>query len=233
MKRIMYMMLIIILVFNLVGCQNSSHQDMSEIVTTEPEALLTSTEAVTLDKDTAIELYNEFLAGNVRAGGSYIDEIITPTGEPGNRYATSYAFFDSNGDGILDLHFNASRYYYVYTIKEDKIVMLADLSPYPHSYALNDGTFISHRMGAGPKHDLYAYYILNYLGDELYVLSFSKYDENQNGIYDDDDSYLFNEVDVTKTQWELLTEDYIYIDESGIEQIKNKIEWTVLFEEIY
>ena len=76
-------------------------------------------------------------------------------------------------------------------------------------------------------------YILNCLGDELYILSFSKYDENQNGIYDENDSYLFNEVDVTKTQWDLLTEDYIYIDDSGIEQIKNKIEWTTLFEEIY
>lgn len=79
-------------------------------------------------------------------------------------------------------------------------------------------------------HDVYNYMIMDYLGNEIYGLGFSKYDQNQNGIYDDSDEFLFDWVNVTKEQWELLTERFLYIDEAGIEQVKNEIEWTVLFE---
>ncbi|MDL2302213.1 hypothetical protein LJC58_07655 [Lachnospiraceae bacterium OttesenSCG-928-D06] len=41
-----------------------------------------------------------------------------------------------------------------------------------------------------------------YDGNEIYRIRFSKYDQNKNGIYDDDDEYLFDEVNVIKEQWE-------------------------------
>lgn len=50
-------------------------------------------------------------------------------------------------------------------------------------------------------------------------------------VYDDNDEYLFDWVNVSKKQWEALTERFLYIDESGVEQIRNEIEWIVLFEE--
>ena len=42
------------------------------------------------------------------------------------------------------------------------------------------------------------------------------------------DEYVFDNVEVTKDIWEKLTERFLYIDEDGIERIKNEIEWTDL-----
>ena len=39
---------------------------------------------------------------------------------------------------------------------------------------------------------------------------------------------LIDNVEVTKDIWEKLTERFLYIDEDGIERIKNEIEWTDL-----
>ena len=49
-----------------------------------------------------------------------------------------------------------------------------------------------------------------------------------NGEYDEGDEYVFDNVEVTKDIWEKLTERFLYIDEDGIERIKNEIEWTDL-----
>lgn len=59
-------------------------------------------------------------------------------------------------------------------------------------------------------------------------LRFTKYDKNFNGEYDEGDEYVFDNVEVTKDIWEKLTERFLYIDEDGIERIKNEIEWTDL-----
>ena len=56
----------------------------------------------------------------------------------------------------------------------------------------------------------------------------TKYDKNFNGEYDEGDEYVFDNVEVTKDIWEKLTERFLYIDEDGIERIKNEIEWTDL-----
>ena len=60
------------------------------------------------------------------------------------------------------------------------------------------------------------------------VFGFTKYDKNFNGEYDEGDEYVFDNVEVTKDIWEKLTERFLYIDEDGIERIKNEIEWTDL-----
>lgn len=221
-------MVILILILNLAACQTTLQQEMNAPFLTESKEVSIITETKT-DQNTATELYNEFLSGNTKAGGWNINDMTIPTGEPDRRYATSYAYFDSNGDKIPELHINASRYYYIFTIRNDKIVEWKNLSPYPHYYALNNGAFISRKFGAGSMHDKYNYFILDYSGDEIYSLSFSKYDKNQNGIYDDADDYLFDGVNVTKEQWGELTERFLYIDETNAEHIRNEIEWTVLF----
>ncbi|MDL2302564.1 hypothetical protein LJC58_09450 [Lachnospiraceae bacterium OttesenSCG-928-D06] len=230
MKRMIYMIIVATVALNLIACQNSSQQDRENPVLAESEQKSTVMTETKTEQDLAIELYNAFLTGNVKATGWDINEMTIPTGEPDKRYATNYAFFDSNGDEIPELHVNAARYYYVFTIRDSEMVVWKDLSPYPHYYALNNGAFISRKFGAGPKHDVYNYIIMDYLGNEIFGLVFSKYDQNQNGIYDDSDEFLFDWINVTKEQWELLTERYIYIDEAGIEQVKNEIEWTVLFD---
>lgn len=230
MKRMIYIMTIATVVLHLIACQSSSQQDIYDPVLGESEEILIATAEPKTDLDIAFELYNEFLTGNTRAGSWDINEMTTPTGEPDKHYATSYAYFDSNGDKIPELHVKTGKHYNIFTIRDNKIVEWKILSPNPPYYALNNGALLCRRFGAGPKEDTYKYIILDYLGNEIYRLSFSKYDQNKNEIYDDDDEYLFDEINVTKGQWEALTEKFLYIDEAGIEQIKNEIEWIVLFE---
>lgn len=230
MKRIVYMIMVAAVALNLIACQSSSQQDRENPVLAESEEESTVMTETKTEQDSAMELYNAFLTGNMKAAGWDINTMTIPTGEPDKRYATKYAFFDSNGDETPELHIDAARYYYVFTVRDSEMVVWRDLSPYPQYYALNNGAFISRKFGAGAMHDVYNYIIMDYLGNVIYGLVFSKYDQNQNGIYDDNDEFLFDWVDVTKEQWELLTERFLYIDEAGIEQVKNEIEWTVLFE---
>ncbi len=162
------------------------------------------------------------------AGGIDIDFITIPTGEPDCRYSTKYAILDSNGDKIPDLHIKSVRYYYLLTYVDDELRILKNLSPNPQYYALNNEAFIS--ILYGPSGDEYHYFKLDILGNEVGIVNFSKRDTNQNGFFDDADEYSFNEQNVSKEEWDTLTEPYLYTDEEGRECIKNKIEWTVFCE---
>ena len=124
----------------------------------------------------------------------------------------------------------SARYYYIFQYKNGALQLYKNLSPYPHYYALKNGAFISHDFGAGPLSDEYRYYIFDTYGNETFSIGFTKYDKNFNGEYDEDDEYVFDNVEVTKDIWEKLTERFLYIDEDGIERIKNEIEWTDLTE---
>lgn len=85
MKRMIYIMAIATVVLNLTACQSSSQQDKNDPVLEEVKKISITTAKT--DQDIAIELYNEFLAGNTKAGGWDIDEMTIPTGEPDKRYA--------------------------------------------------------------------------------------------------------------------------------------------------
>lgn len=51
------------------------------------------------------------MSGQISVHGIDINYITVPTGEPDKRYPTKYAFGDSNGDDIPELHLKSSRYY--------------------------------------------------------------------------------------------------------------------------
>lgn len=173
----------------------------------------------------AMLVYQEFLEGKIECDGIDINFITTPTGEPDRHYDTKYAFFDCDRNGVPELHVNSARYYYIFQYKDGTLQLYKNLSPYPYYYALQNGAFISHRMGAGPLSDEYTYLIFDTSGNEIFSIGFTKYDENSNGEYDEDDEYVFDGVVVTKQVWEELTRRYLYIDEDGVEQIKDEIEW--------
>ena len=164
----------------------------------------------------------------IECDGIDIDFITTPKGEPDKRYDTQYAVFDCDGNGEAELHVQSARYYYIFQYKNGALQLYKNLSPYPHYYALKNGAFISHDFGAGPLSDEYRYYIFDTYGNETFSIGFTKYDKNFNGEYDEGDEYVFDNVEVTKDIWEKLTERFLYIDEDGIERIKNEIEWTDL-----
>lgn len=201
----------------------------SNIETVNPEEIdIPSTEA-----DKANKMYNEFIDGKITVEGIDINFITTPKGEPDKHYATKYALFDSNGDKIPELHINSARYYYILSYINNKLIIWKDLSPYLPVYALKNGAFISQYFGAAPLSDNYNYFILDFLGNKNWEVNFSKYDKNENGIYDNNDEYLFDGVNVSKEIWDALTERYLYTDEKGIEQIRNEIEWVVIYDGTY
>lgn len=181
--------------------------------------------------DEAITSYNEFLSGQKSVDGIDIDFITSPKGEKDKRYATKYAFWDSNGDKVPELHINSARYYYVFSYINGEMYLFKDLSPYPHYYALNNGGFISYRPGGAPDSVEYNYLIYNYSGDEILNINFAKYDSNENGVYDSDGEYFYDGVEVTREIWEKLTERFLYTDIMGIEEIRNEISWIILYEE--
>ena len=156
----------------------------------------------------AMLAYQEFLEGKISVDGIDIDSITVPTGEPGSHYETKYAFFDCDRNGVPELHVNSARYYYIFQYKDKNVWVYKNLSPYPYYYALQNGAFISHRMGAGPVSDGYKYSIFDTFGNEIFSIGFTKYDENGNGTYDEDDEYIFDDVIVTKDEWEKLTRKY-------------------------
>lgn len=175
MKRMIYMIMAVTVALNLTACQSSSQRDRKTPVLAESEEESIVTTETKTEQDLAMELYNAFLTGNVKAAGRDIDKMTIPTGEADKRYATKYAFFDSNGDEIFELHIDATRYYYVFTVRNSEMVVWKNLSPYPQYYALNNGAFISRKFGAGPMYDVYNYMIMDYLGNVIYSLVFSKY----------------------------------------------------------
>lgn len=184
----------------------------------------------TADRENAIQIYKSFLDGNVCAEGININFITVPTGEPDKRYGTQCSFFDSNKDGIPELHIKSARYYYIFTIRDNSMVVWKNLSPNPPFYALSNGAFISRKIGSAPMHNDYNYIIFDYLGNEIYNLSFSKYDQDGDSIYGDNDTYLFDWVNVSKEQWRELIKRYLYTDKTGIERIHNEIDWIILYE---
>ncbi|WP_167956842.1 hypothetical protein [Anaerosporobacter faecicola] len=223
-----FKVILLVSIFVLTACTNSKGKKTTDksITNNKQENEIQSTEV-----EKATKAYNEFLENKISVDGIDMNFITIPTKEPDRHYATDYALFDSNGDKIPELHICSARYYYVLTYRNDKLSIFLNLSPYPQYYALKNGAFISRLFGAGPQYDSYCYHIFDYMGNEVWTVTFSKFDKNENGVYDKNDEYMFGGVKVSKKIWEALTEQYIYVDEDGIEKIRNEIEWTVFYEE--
>lgn len=146
--------------------------------------------------------------------------MTIPTGEPNKRYPTKYSYFDSNGDGIPELHVKSSKYYYILTVKNNNLQIWKDLSD-QYYVALNNGTFLKYYpINAFDKIE-YDFIIYNFMGDEKWKLNFYKTSE---------DKYFFSDVEVTKDQWDMLTKQFFFNDSKGDLRIQNEIQWTILYE---
>lgn len=189
----------------------------------------------TVAKDTAIELYKEFLSGQISVHGIDINYITVPTGEPDKRYPTKYAFFDSNGDDIPELHLKSARYYYIFSFINNKLVLWKDLSLEGDSIPLTNGAFINQDNDTALLEEHYNYFILNYSGDEVFSLKFYRKIIKWNGVYDGYDNdvntykYYYAGTEVSKEQWDELIKSFLYTDNNGVKQISNQIKWNVLY----
>jgi len=104
-----------------------------------------------------------------------------------------------------------------------------DLSPSPYYFALKNGAFISYKPGSAPMNDIYTYHIYNFMGSEIWNITFLCYDINENGSYDENDEYLFDDTEISKKQWDELTAKYLYRDSNGDLKIQNEIDWLNLY----
>lgn len=71
--------------------------------------------------------------------------------------------------------------------------------------------------------DIYTYHIYNFMGNEIWNITFLCYDTNENGSYDEDDEYLFDDIEISKKQWDELTAKYLYSDSEGDLKIQNEM----------
>lgn len=224
MKRLI---IIIAITLNLAACTTQSGTQTIEItsVSDETNAMPIAVQESQQDETSVMDLYNDFLDGKINAGSMSINDITIPTGESDKRYGTYYAYQDSDGDGVPELHINSSRYYTVLSCENKELYVWTSFMPYPYYTGLNDGAFMSYDSRAYMMY--YRYFILNYSGETVFEVVFSKESKSGSDVLD---QYVFDGVTVTKEIWEELTERYLYVDADGIERIRNELDWTVLFE---
>jgi hypothetical protein len=198
---------LLIIVFTLNGC-----------VAEEPTT-------TTLEK--ALASYEEFL--NAREDAISYKE---PTNEPGKRYTINinsedvwgghrgedfaqYALFDMNGDQIPELHVRGGIKYNIFTYLGNQLLHWYIGSTYENP--TNDRAILYTRHGAAPKHMSYQYTILDFWGNTLLCFDFQKFVhvEEREGMryqaddYDENGQYVFDGVEVSKSQWDALTERYL------------------------
>lgn len=184
-----------------------------------------------------MELYQLFLDGEISV--EYDGELLNaftlgiPKGEPEKRSSVSYSYLDINGDGAPELILSFARQYLYLSVKDEELFVWRYVFFSFPLYITERREHIS-QVWAGivGAEESYNCYLLDYSGYELYNLQFSRFDANQDGNFDENDEYTFDNVKVSKEQWVQLTRKYLYTDDEGNEQIKDKIEKKVLFEAI-
>lgn len=228
MKRKVYVMLIPIIILNLVACQSRSQQEISQPVLEESTRTLIAETETKIDQDNVIELYQEFLTGNIRADDWSIDEMATPTHEPDKRNTTLYAFSDSTGDYIPELHVQSGQYYKIFTVRDNKMILWKDLSRPPYYFPLNNGTFLRYYAESAFNKITYDYVIFNMSGDEIWSIRFYiKYGIDRSP---EKTEFYFADVKVTEEQWNELTNQFLYTADDGSIKMRNEIEWVILYE---
>lgn len=187
----------------------------------------------------AIEIYQEFIWGKREIDGWHIDDLtlvdvsgIRAASIPiteAERYPTRYALWDTNGDGIPELHFDSARYYYVFSYKDGNAFVWMDLTNGIECIPRKDGGFITWSIGTF-KSNLFVYHNFDYCGEDRYRLEFSWDDTNMNDIHDKEDEYLFDDVPVSQDIWEKLVKRYICQDENGTWAFVDELDWVILYE---
>ena len=185
------------------------------------------------NSDRAMMLYKEFLSGDRNVKGiSNIDDITTPIGETDRHYFTKYAYCDSNGDTIPELHIKSGKYYFVISYEDNDLFVWKDLSAYNSEYyPLSNGAFLMRKddVQASPGVS-YRYSVFNIKGDEISGFSFSKANINQCTGYDEGDEYLYDGISISQEMWEKLTKRYVYQDNKGNLIIADDLNWITLYE---
>lgn len=177
------------------------------------------------DSDTA---FQEFLEGNRLAYFGDIGFGVETLRENAvrNESELSYGFCDRDGDGTEELIMKTSRHYYIFQYEYGQVHLWHMTAS--GTTLLRDGAFLFVYLGDDPQHTEYQYYTLDQDGQENMCITFSHYDNNGNGTYEEEDTFYFENEEVTRETWTELTAPYLN-SEGGIrEDIQAQIEWTVI-----
>jgi len=149
-----------------------------------------------------LDLYDKFLKGEISVSSesnqsSKIDiNQLFQLDENDNKYT----MFDSNHNGIPELHLSSMREYIILECINDKLRIIYSGSGYES--LLNNGALLYSRTGGAPEHISYMYTELD--ADDI---TFEKYNTmNDNS---DDDLYLFEDDEVTKSDFDAKTNKYL------------------------
>ncbi len=229
----MYSLLIAsVFVFALSACgQNSTSLPTTSEASPTPNAIVTvnpaqpfdsgspqKLDAVSSANNDAVAAYDNFLAGSINAqdlkheisdGTVTIKDISL---EPDLK--TYYALFDMNGDGIPELHLRPAEggSYVIFTYFDGQIVLWHNGTDYESP--LNNGAILYERDGAAPTHINYYYLVLDSNGNEISKVYFSKYhstDKSGSTESADYDVFMFENKEVSKDEWDSLTNEYLLI----------------------
>lgn len=152
--------------------------------------------------------YYKFLNGEISAsksgnGNSKIDiSDIFLLDENYNKFT----FFDSNHNGIPELHLSSMREYDIIECINDKLVIIYSGTGYDK--LLNNGALLYTRSGGGPENISYVYTELG-SNNKIVRTNFSKYSKNNNGKYD---LYLFKDKQVSKSEFDKKTKNFLNIN---------------------
>jgi len=182
-----------------------------------------------------MELYQLFLDGEISV--EYEGEMLNaftlgvPKGEPEKRASVLYSLLDVNGDGSPELILAFARQYLYLSVEDEALfVWRFVFSSFPLHITERKEHISQAWAGIVGSEESYNCYLLDYSGNKIFNLNFSRYDYSQDSNFDDKDEYTFDGVRVSREQWMELTRKYLYTDDEGNEQIKDEIEWKVLFE---
>jgi len=166
-----------------------------------------------LELGNAVKLYDEFLRGerSVELGDAKVRIGDIFRGDEWDRYA----LFDMNGDGIPELHVRSSGPYEIISYRDGELVPWESFWSY--SKPLNNGALLSERPGGANSTIAYAYSVFDSYGSEQLCVRFEKANPNDDGAYDENSDYFFEDVKVSMDEWNALTGKYLSVGSDEIE----------------
>ena len=183
---------------------------------------------VDFKQKSVIQLYYDFLDGNCEIEGRSISDIIVPTGEPARRYATDYIILDSNGDDMPELHIRNAREFLIFSYRDDELFVFQSFFSEPWNiHLLENGSFIFNADRGNTIGEYYRYFELDIEGNKMNEIEFYWDDINEDYISDEKDQYVFDGNVYSMREWYEWTEEYIYVDKEGRNQLCNEVEWEI------
>jgi hypothetical protein len=168
--------------------------------------------------DTALSQYAEFLQGKrgmLRKDGGESISLVDLFDFEIEHYIVTYAIIDMNRDAIPELLVRSMWKRYILTYRDDSIYEWCFFGWYGEPN--DNGTVTNTRRGGAPGHTDYSIEYFDYWGNNIESISFSLYDLNEDGIYDEKDNYYFEGVEVIKREWDELTKKYFDMNSGHIQ----------------